>query len=175
MASETAEKQEGTVREAGASVLFAGSYPGKLDAKGRVILPPAFRQKLAGEVFAFPSLVEPVIQIGDAGLHRLVLRAVKGLDVIDDLDRRLTNLQNAILQRLQPVHVDDAGRVTVTDAMRRHAGLDGPLGFAGRGEHFVLAAAGYLERIEAEALSLAGEVADTLAALMRPQLPGGGR
>lgn len=172
-----AEHRDGEVRGAVARAhppLFAGRYAGKIDAKGRVILPAPFRQKLSGEVYVFPSLTEPVVQIGDEALHDLVLRAVKGLEAVDSLDRRLTALENYVLHRLQAVGVDDAGRVILPADLRAHGRLDGALAFAGRGQHFILASAAYLDQHDAEAEALGAEFTETLAALMRPTLRGGG-
>ncbi|MEM1379330.1 MAG: hypothetical protein AAGH41_01770 [Pseudomonadota bacterium] len=173
MATET--RQVTDVAPAKAPTVFlSGSFPGKLDAKGRTILPPAFRQKLLGEVLAFPSLTEPVVEIGGEVLREALLRAVEKLGAVDRLDRRLTKLHNYIAQNLQPLAVDDAGRVTLPSRLKEHAQLEGPLTFAGRGSHFVLATARYLETHDADAHALGEEMGETFAALMRPSVGEGG-
>ncbi|NRA29826.1 MAG: hypothetical protein HRU11_06130 [Parvularculaceae bacterium] len=155
---------------------FAGRFPGKLDSKARVIIPPAFRQKILGELYVFPSLVEPVLQIGDSTLPDLLLSAVTDIELVDEFDERLTQLENYVMERAQPITMDDAGRVAMPADYRQHAALEGPLGFGGRESHFVLAAADYFERMDAEARSLAGELGSILAAKMRPRTKGrGGR
>jgi len=151
---------------------FAGRYPGKLDSKARVIIPPSFRQKIEGELFVFPSLVEPVLQIGDATLPDLILSAVADIEVVDEFDERLTQLENYVLERAQPITMDDAGRVALPGDFREHATLEGPLGFGGRESHFVLAASSYFEKLDAEARGLATELAPILAAKMRPRTKG---
>lgn len=155
---------------------FSGRFPGKLDSKARVIIPPAFRQRVVGELYVFPSLVEPVLQIGDASLPDLLLSAVADIEVVDEFDERLTQLENYVMERAQPVAMDDAGRVALPADCRQHASLEGALGFGGRESHFVLASADYFQRLDSEAQSLAAELSSILAAKMRPRTKGrGGR
>ncbi|MEM1409371.1 MAG: hypothetical protein AAGG79_01335 [Pseudomonadota bacterium] len=152
---------------------FAGTYAGKLDSKGRVIIPPVFRQALGGTLYAFPSLTENVVQLGDGSLPEMILAAAQDLDAVDPWSERLTRLQNYIFQQAQPVSMDDAGRVTVPDRHKGHANLEGPLTFAGRGGHFILAPTAFFNTFDADAEAMAAEFAEILGAKMRPKAGGG--
>ncbi|MEE4212948.1 MAG: hypothetical protein V2I43_27185 [Parvularcula sp.] len=159
--------------KAPARVRFTGRFPGKIDGKGRVLLPPAFRQKVEGGVFSFfPSLTEPVVQIGGPDFYDELLDLVLGIDEFDE-DRFL--LEQMISQRVIELGPDETGRVVLPKALAEHAEIDGVAGFAGRGSHFVLASADYLDGLEAEALKAADRYADVFKARMLPSIARGRR
>jgi MraZ protein len=152
---------------------FTGRYPGKIDTKGRALLPPVFRQKVDGGSFSFfPSMTEPAVMIGGPTLYDDLLDLVLGIDEFEE-DRFL--LEQMISQRLIELSPDETGRVVLPRTLVEHAGIDGAAGFAGRGGHFVLAAAGYLDDLEAQASKAADRYADIFKARMLPSVSRGRR
>ena len=147
---------------------FTGRYAGKLDAKGRIVVPPEFRQRLQnGEVFVFPHFDEPLLQCGDDQLVHDLLSMLGGLDEFDD-DRAM--LEEEITGGVMRVGIDDTGRASLPKTLRDHAGLEGPLGFAGRGQHFVLGTAAYLDSRREAARAAAAKHRETLRARMLPSV-----
>lgn len=166
---------EGEVLAAGISARsaarFTGRYPGRLDAKGRVVIPTEFRQRLeAAEVYCFASLTEGVVQCGGSDLVDQLLETVRGQDVYDE-DRWA--LEEAITAGVLRLSIDDTGRAVLPRSLKDHAGLDGPAGFAGRGQHFVLARADYLDARAEAAKAAALRNRDTLRARMLPSVQAG--
>lgn len=166
-----AEAELGVRNDALGPARFTGRYSGRIDTKGRVLIPPEFRQRLgASEVYAFPSMTGAAIQLGPESLVDDLLAAVAGHDVYDE-DRWL--LEDEITGGVQRLGIDETGRVSLPKELRTHAGLDGPLGFAGRGWHFVLATAEALDRQRAKAREAAARHQETLRARMLPSVQAG--
>ncbi|NNU15058.1 hypothetical protein HK107_01805 [Parvularcula sp. ZS-1/3] len=165
---------EGQVTERGdlrAAARFTGRFPGKLDTKSRVVIPTEFRQQLvAPEVYAFPSLTEDVLQLGTAEMLADLLEAIAGQDVYDE-DRWL--IEEEITAGVLRLAIDETGRVSLPKNLREHAKLSGPVGFAGRGRHFILADAAWLEARRLKARQAAGRHAETLRARSLPSVQSG--
>lgn len=150
---------------------FSGRFDGKLDSKGRIVVPADFRQLLAApQIHVFQSLTEPVIQCGPASLMDDLLEAVAGQDVYDE-DRWA--LEDEITGGVQPLPIDDTGRTSLPKDFREFAKLEGPIAFAGRGWHFILAPKAYLDDRRARAREAADRNRDTLRARMLPSVQAG--
>ena len=142
---------------------FVGRAEVKLDAKGRVSVPADFRRAL-GEgtpLYACASLTDPVIECGDAGLIDLMLGVVASLDVYDE-DRWA--MEEAVTEDTQRLSFDDNGRVIVPAILRDHAGLSGQVGFAGRGQRFVMAQPAWLAERRSAGRAAAARHRDTIKA-----------
>jgi len=116
--------------------VFLSTYVNKIDRKGRVSVPAAFRAAL--------------IAISAKGI--VAYRAVKlaaieasGLDRAEDLSRRIDRLPelsderdalSAILGDLQPLDFDGEGRIVLPADLSRHASLSDAAVFVGRGPTF---------------------------------------
>ncbi|MEM6913446.1 MAG: hypothetical protein AAF511_05665 [Pseudomonadota bacterium] len=147
---------------------FTGRYPGKIDAKGRIVVPPEFRQRLTNnEIFVFPHFDEPLLQCGDDHLVSDLLSALGGLDEFDD-DRAI--LEEEITGGVMRIVIDETGRTGLPKLLRDHAALEGSLGFAGRGQHFVLGTAAYLDERRGAARAAAQKHRETLRARMLPSV-----
>jgi len=150
---------------------FTGRYPGKVDSKGRIVIPAEFRQRLGTpEVFCFPSLVEPVLQCGPAALVDDLLEAVAGMDVYDE---ERWAIEEEITGGVMRLAIDDTGRAILPKDLKIHAEIEGPAGFAGRGRHFVLATADYLDIRKRRGRELAVGHRETLRARMLPSVSAG--
>ncbi|MEM9809686.1 MAG: hypothetical protein AAF788_00515 [Pseudomonadota bacterium] len=147
---------------------FTGRYPGKVDAKGRIVVPPEFRAQLGKpELFLFPSLIEPVLQGGDERLVDDLLDALSGLDVYDE-ERWV--LEEEITSGVMRLGIDDTGRASVPKDLRTHGGLEGSIAFAGRGQHFILARTDYLDARREAARAAALKNRETLKARTLPSI-----
>ncbi len=152
---------------------FTGSFAGKLDAKGRVVVPTEFRAQLGSpDVWVFPSLTDEVLQLGPQRLVDDLLSLVSGNDVYDE-DRWL--LEEQITSGALRLTIDDTGRISLPKEFQAHAKLDGAVGFAGRDWHFVLAPKSYLDAQRERAAAAALRNRDTLKARQLPSVRGGSK
>ena len=117
----------------GAGARFFGSYTNKIDSKGRLATPAAFRAKidLAAEsvIYCIPSTEDPCIECGD-------IEYVDGLmamiDRLDPYSEQRQALELAVATQMRPLKVDGEGRIVLTDDLVEHASLNGEALFAGR-------------------------------------------
>lgn len=150
---------------------FTGSFTGKLDAKGRVVIPTEFRAQLsAPEVWVFPSLTDAVLQLGPQRMVDDLLELVSGNDVYDE-DRWL--LEEQITGGTLRLSIDDTGRASLPKEFQLHAELSGAVGFAGRDWHFILAPKSFLDAQREKAAAAALRNRDTLKARQLPSVRGG--
>jgi MraZ protein len=150
---------------------FLGTHQSKLDAKGRVSVPAAFRSALKAEGEAPTALVlrpshnhacieawpEAVFQTLAAPLNRLQLFS----ETHDDL-------VTALYADAYPVDADREGRVVLPDELARHANLTDSVLFMGMGHTFQLWEPTAGERRRAEARARARDRALTLPAQVQP-------
>jgi MraZ protein len=120
----------------GALAVFLSTYVNKIDRKGRVSVPAAFRAAL------MPANAKGII----------VYRAVKlpaiegsGLDRAEDLSRRIDRLPelsderdalSALLGELRPLDFDGEGRIVLPAEFVHHASLSDAAVFVGCGPTF---------------------------------------
>ncbi|MDN2580583.1 division/cell wall cluster transcriptional repressor MraZ [Aquibium sp. ELW1220] len=116
---------------------FLSSAVNRIDQKGRVSVPAHFRAVLAkrgeGELYALRALDMPALDVG-------------GLDLLDRYEQRIAQ-EDPFAQTADDMsffcHGDGAflkldgdGRITMTDFMREHTGIEGEVAFVGRGPFF---------------------------------------
>lgn len=109
----------------------------KIDAKGRVSLPAAFRNviKDAGDtaVVIFPSFT-------DAALEGCTLAQMEAFgQIIDQLppfSEERDALAASILGNSHHLNFDNEGRIKLPEELTRHAGIDGEAMFIGLGRKF---------------------------------------
>lgn len=99
---------------------FLGEYRHTLDAKGRVILPSAFREQLKEGLVMTIGLdhcltVHPRAEWG---------RVVEGLRTLRPTDRRERQFARMMTSSAHKGELDRQGRVTVPARLRDYAGLD---------------------------------------------------
>lgn len=116
--------------------IFLSTYVNKIDRKGRVSVPAAFRAALM-----------PASPKGIIAYRAVKLAAIEGsgLDRAEDLSRRIDRLPemsderdalSAILGELRPLDFDGEGRVVLTADLVRHANLSDAAIFVGCGPTF---------------------------------------
>ena len=148
--------------------IFIGTHENKVDQKGRVSVPAAFRAALAGLPFqgivAFPSLRADCVE----GC---------GWDFMEQLDTRVQDialfsethddLATTIFAESQQLPFDSTGRIQLPADLRGFAGITDKAAFVGMGKLFQIWEPGRLAAHKAAARQRVRE--------QRPTLPGGGR
>lgn len=118
---------------------FAGSYTHKVDAKGRVSLPVAFRKTLgkldSEHIVIVPQYFGPDYHVGlsQAG-HEAAIAAVERRTDIDAEERR--EMLSALVADAHLLVPDEAGRIVLPRELRDALGLTGEALFKGLGSHF---------------------------------------
>ncbi|MGD9669601.1 MAG: division/cell wall cluster transcriptional repressor MraZ [Hyphomicrobiaceae bacterium] len=121
---------------------FVSTYTNKIDAKGRVSIPAAFRAVLERDgyksgsvvgIYCYPSLDAPAL---DAGGERLAQKIDGLLSGLPDYSDERDELSVALYGDVQILTVDGDGRIVLPEGLRAHAGLSGAVTFVGLGDKF---------------------------------------
>lgn len=125
---------------------FISTYENKVDRKGRVSVPAAFRASLGNEpyqgVIAYQSLIDPAIEgIGRSTLDELNRRRLdQSLDGGDFaqtlLGRSDDGLVETIMSLANELPFDSEGRIILPARLCEHAGIEDRATFVGRGNRF---------------------------------------
>lgn len=124
---------------------FRGQSVHKVDSKGRVSIPAAFRRVLEEGDPDWVSGAQPAIILMYGRRDGVFLEgfSVKGIEKIDDMVDDLTpfSAEREALERMintQSVQlsVDDSGRIVLSPALREMIGVSGEAMFAGMGDKF---------------------------------------
>ena len=118
---------------------FVSNYTKKVDAKGRVSVPPSFRavlQRLGDEqIYTQLSLESSSIIAGGQGLlEQLEAR----MSEMDPFSRDYDDWAAHFYAGSDYLKIDGDGRIVLTDAIRAHTGIADAVTFAGRGTSFQL-------------------------------------
>ena len=119
--------------------LFTGVHVNKLDKKGRVSVPAAFRAALAGlsfpGVFAYPARVASAVECcGVDWMERLNER----IGMLSPHDGEGRAFAATIFAQTHQLPFDPEGRISLPEDLIRHAGIDGQVAFVGIGQTFQL-------------------------------------
>ncbi len=116
---------------------FLSKYAFKIDAKGRVSIPAAFRTTLvefgSTQFLAFESPSARAIHCVTAQLIEQLTAAQNPLAAFGIGDPTLATVA---LPEIHPIEPDPDGRAVLPRHLIEHAGLDGTALFAGRGSYF---------------------------------------
>jgi MraZ protein len=116
---------------------FLSSYERRIDKKGRVLLPPSFRQQLAREnydgVHCYPAVGMSAI---DAGGQILLDEIGRHLGRFESFTREHDFLSTAFFGDSHHITIDPEGRVVFPDALLSYAGITEDLVLAGQGYKF---------------------------------------
>ena len=109
----------------------------KLDAKGRVSVPAAFRAILTREgaegLFCFPSPDRPALE---AGGRNLMVEIEALIDRFPAFSDEREQLATALYGTTETLKIDPEGRVTLSDQLKDHAGIMDAVAFVGLGHKF---------------------------------------
>lgn len=150
--------------------MFLSSTTNKVDAKGRVSVPAAYRAVLAGQPFhgivAMPSFKYAAIQCGGMDWMEQLNAGVSAYDFFSDEHDALTA---TLFSRTEQLSFDGEGRVVLPAALVEHANLTKTAKFVGRGPLFEIWEPEAFDAYQDEATKLAA----TQGLTLRPPGPPG--
>lgn len=151
--------------------LFLSETTNKVDTKGRVSVPAAFRAVLAGQPFhgivALPSFKYAAIQCGGMEWMEQLSSGVDAYDFFSDEHDALTA---TLFAKAQQLAFDGEGRVVLPAVLVEHANITNTAAFVGRGPIFEIWQPDAFATYQDEAARRAAEQGLTL----RPAGPPGG-
>lgn len=117
--------------------LFLSTTVNKVDRKGRVSVPAAFRTALASNatpgVFLFPSFTSPaVLGMGSDEMERIA----GGAASFNAFSPESDDLTQLIFATAHHLTWDDTGRILLPAELREHAGISDQAAFVGGGSRF---------------------------------------
>jgi len=121
---------------------FVSTFENKIDAKGRVSVPAAFRGVLERDalriddtlaIYCYPSLDAPAL---DAGGQRLTTKIDELLASLPDYSDERDELSVALYGDVEFLKVDGDGRIMLPKELREHAGIGSKVTFVGLGDKF---------------------------------------
>ena len=125
---------------------FISTYENKVDKKGRVSVPAAYRAALGSDIYqgviAYPSLTGPAIEgFGRGALEELNRRrfdqSLNGGDFTQALVGRSDDgLVETIMSLASEMPFDGEGRIIPPTRLAEHAGITDRATFVGRGTRF---------------------------------------
>ena len=131
---------------------FVSTYTNKIDAKGRVSIPAAFRAVLERDgyksggaigIYYYPSLDGPALEDGGVRLAQKIAGLLHGLP---DYSNERDELSVALYGDVQVLSLDGDGRIVLPEGLRGHAGLQGAVTFVGLGDKFQMWEPGAFEQ-----------------------------
>ncbi|MEC7488705.1 MAG: division/cell wall cluster transcriptional repressor MraZ [Pseudomonadota bacterium] len=142
---------------------FISTYENKVDKKGRVSVPAAYRTALGNEryqgVVAYPSLTEPTIEgFGRGALEELNQRRFDQSLAEGDFTQTLIGrsddgLVEAIMAIASELPFDSEGRIILPARLADHAGITEKATFVGRGTRFQIWSAEKYEKYQTAELA----------------------
>jgi MraZ protein len=116
---------------------FVSHYLLRLDAKGRVSVPAAFRAVLARDgfdgLYCYPALDRPALDAGGNALLAEIELLIAGFSPYSDQHEQFSL---ALYGTSQTLKIDGEGRVVLTDMLKAHAAITDTIVFAGLGHKF---------------------------------------
>ncbi|MBR3511165.1 MAG: division/cell wall cluster transcriptional repressor MraZ [Alphaproteobacteria bacterium] len=117
--------------------LFLSCYENRLDTKGRISVPAAFRSSLNSENFAgvvlFRSFKHNCIEGLSMSRMEKIASASDQMGLFDD---DLDNLTAMIFADARPLQFDITGRIVIPKELLKHANITDKALFVGRGNSF---------------------------------------
>ena len=143
--------------------LFFDTYVNRIDRKGRVSVPAAFRNVLARDgspgLVAFPSFKFPAVQCAGMSWMQQLGNSIQQVNLFSDEHDDLTATLFADAKQLL---YDGEGRILLPPTLAAHAGITEAAAFVGRGPFFEIWEPGALDRYKIEARKRALEKGRTL-------------
>ncbi|MBN2879675.1 MAG: division/cell wall cluster transcriptional repressor MraZ [Clostridia bacterium] len=102
-------------------MIFAGTKEYSVDEKGRVVLPPKYRDDLAGDIMIFKDIVYNCIRVYPYSEYE---KYIAELDNEILSDRNAEILLDRAISRAEAVQLDKQGRIMIPQKMRDSVGID---------------------------------------------------
>jgi MraZ protein len=116
---------------------FVSNITLRLDSKGRVSIPAAYRAVLARDgfdgLYCYPALDQPAI---DAGGNALLAEIERLIGRFPPYSNEREEFSVALYGTSETLKIDSEGRVSLTDALKGHAGISDAIAFVGLGHKF---------------------------------------
>jgi MraZ protein len=160
---------------------FLGSHLNRLDAKGRVSVPAAFRTALRAFSAATEGSVSMILRPShkypclEAWPQAVFDKLAQQLDRYEMFSPEYDNLAATIYADAYPVESDREGRIILNETMTSHAGISDNVTFMGTGRIFQIWEPEAAKQRAAEARQNVNASGLTLGGAVRPAaLPAGG-
>jgi MraZ protein len=131
---------------------FVSNLTLRLDSKGRVSIPAAFRAVLAGDGFAglycYPALDRPAIDAGGNALMAEIEALIAGYAPFSNAREQFAL---ALYGTSETLKIDGEGRVSLSERLKAHAGIKDEAAFVGLGHKFQIWEPGRFQNELAEA------------------------
>lgn len=116
---------------------FVSSFANRLDAKGRVSIPASFRAVLARDGFEglYVHLALEADAL-DAGGNGLLAEIDSLIELFPPFSDERDQFSMALYGNSEVLKVDPEGRVSLTEALKAHAGITDAVVFVGLGHKF---------------------------------------
>lgn len=116
---------------------FVSTFTNKLDAKGRVSVPSAFRSILVKDgsegVFCYPALDTEAVDAGGKTLVSQIQHLIEGMELYS-CERDY--LSTALFGGSEILKLDSDGRIVLPDRLKIHTGIRDQVTFVGLGDKF---------------------------------------
>jgi MraZ protein len=116
---------------------FVSNITLRLDSKGRVSVPAAYRSVLARDgfdgLYCYPTLDQPAI---DAGGNALLAEIERLIGRFPPYSNEREEFLVALYGTSETLKIDGEGRVSLTDGLKGHAGISDVISFVGLGHKF---------------------------------------
>ena len=117
--------------------LFLSCYENRLDTKGRISVPAAFRSSLNNENFAGVVLFRSFTHNCIEGLSMSRMEKIAGAtDEMGIFDNELDDLSALVFADARPLQFDVTGRIVIPEDLLNHAHIKKTALFVGRGNSF---------------------------------------
>ena len=117
--------------------LFLSSYENRLDNKGRVSVPAAFRSSLNSENFSGVVLFRSFTHNCIEGLSMSRMeKMANATDKMGVFDNELDDLSALLFADARPLAFDVTGRIVIPTELLKHANISDRALFVGRGNSF---------------------------------------
>ena len=117
--------------------MFISTYENKLDKKGRVSVPAAYRSHLSSlgynGVVCYPSFINSSIEF--CPQDRLE-KIIETIDNLNPFEENRDIFSTSILANSFQLNFDNDGRITLTDKLLSHSGAKDKVLFVGQGRTF---------------------------------------
>ena len=155
---------------------FVSHFTLRLDAKGRVSIPAAFRSVLARDgfegLYCYPALDRPAL---DAGGNALLAEIEALIARFSPYSEEREQFSTALFGTSEVLKIDGEGRVVLTESLKIHAGIADEATFAGLGHKFQIWEPGRFRAELAEATEKIRALKRQLGSRVAAQTPHGAR
>ncbi len=143
---------------------FVSNATLRLDSKGRVSIPALFRSALARDgfdgLYCYPTLDRPAIDAGGNALMSEIEALIARYPPFSD---ECEHFAMALYGTSETLKIDGEGRVTLSERLKRHAGITEAVAFVGLGHKFQIWEPGRFQSELAEATQKVRELRTELS------------